>query len=330
MVTDGRSGDGAAAGAAALFGSAYVATAVALQSFGPLPIALWRGVGAATIVGVLVLRDRRRLASVSTVHRGAGVPVRPWAGWLSSRRLSIGRLGRLVVLGLLGGPAFIVGMNLAVSASGATIASFVAGLYAVLAAVLAPFVLRERLGPSAIAGFAVALLGTALLAELDPASASIAGIVAGLGAAAAFAAYLVLSRRWARDLGLSGLAIVETNFTATALVLLPLALVVRPEPVVPATITPDALLALGWLIVASVGGQLLIVASVRRIAARRSAAFLLVNPITATVLAAILLGERLAPIQLVGAALVLVGIALASDLAASVRGWVAVRAGAPS
>ncbi len=48
------------------------------------------------------------------------------------------------------------------------------------------------------------------------------------------------------------------------------------------------------------------------IPAQRSAAFLLLNPITATVLAAILLGERPSPIQLLGGILVLVGIALAT------------------
>ena len=50
-MTQARIGALAAAGAAILFGSAFVATAVALRSFGPLPIAFWRGLIAAILVG---------------------------------------------------------------------------------------------------------------------------------------------------------------------------------------------------------------------------------------------------------------------------------------
>ena len=307
-MTAARNGSLAAAGAAAFFGSSYVATAFALHSFGPLPIAAWRGIGASILVGALLVRGRHRPSVDLEADR-------------HDLRLSkAGRLARLVVLGLLGGPTFIVGMNVAVGASGATIASFVAGLYAVVAAVLAPLVLRERLGAGAIAGFAVALLGTAMLAELDPTSSSLGGIGAGLGAAVAFGAYLVLSRRWARTVRLSGLVIAEANFVATALVLLPFAVLVPSEPFLPTVIHPDALLAIGWLVlVPSLGGQLLLLTSVRLIPARRSAAFLLINPIVATILAAILLGERLAPLQAVGALFVLAGIALASGLGGSIR-----------
>ncbi|MHB8397410.1 MAG: DMT family transporter [Candidatus Limnocylindrales bacterium] len=318
-MTDARNGSLAAAGAAVFFGSSFVATAFALHSFGPLPIAVWRGIGASVIVGTLLVGGRHRpRVDLEAEHDDL-------------RPTKAGRLARLAVLGFLGGPTFILGMNVAVSASGATIASFVAGLYAVVAAVLAPVVLRERLGAGAIAGFTVALLGTAMLAELDPTSSSLGGIGAGLVAAAAFGAYLVLSRRWARTVRLSGLVIAEANFVATALVLLPFAVLVPSEPLVPTVIRPDALLAIGWLVlVPSLGGQLLLLMSVRLIPARRSAAFLLVNPIVATVLAAILLGERLAPIQVVGAAFVLAGIALASGLVGSIRERVPLQAnGAP-
>ncbi|MFM2106811.1 MAG: hypothetical protein RL338_1843, partial [Chloroflexota bacterium] len=46
--------------------------------------------------------------------------------------------------------------------------------------------------------------------------------------------------------------------------------------------------------------------------ARRTSSLLLLNPLTAALLAALLLGERLEPTQLVGALLVLAGIALAN------------------
>ena len=46
-------------------------------------------------------------------------------------------LRRLALLGLLGGVIFIIGMNVAVSLTGPTIAGFVATLYAVFAALFA-------------------------------------------------------------------------------------------------------------------------------------------------------------------------------------------------
>lgn len=311
-------GNGFAAAAAILFGTAYVATAIALRSFSPVAVALWRGVGAAAVLA-LVLVVRRRTT------------------WPALRHLDRGAVLRLGILGTFGGPAFLAGMNVAVAAAGATVAAFVAGLYAVLAAVFAPWILRERLGWQALVGFVLALAGTALLSELDPRSGSAFGVAAGLGAAVAFALYLVLSRRWTGGLGrmastparptstagarsavgrpLPGDLVALALFAMLGLVLLPVELLVEPRAIVPPAIAPEALAALGWLVVGpSLLAQLLLQASVRRVRARHSAAFLLLNPISASILAALLLGERLSPAQVGGAVLVLAGIGISSGL----------------
>jgi drug/metabolite transporter (DMT)-like permease len=81
---------------------------------------------------------------------------------------------------------------------------------------------------------------------------------------------------------------------------------------VPAAPPVEAIIALGWMAVVAAMGPVLTVASVRRIPAARSAAFLLLNPITATVLAVILLAERPSPLQLAGGGLVLLGMAAAT------------------
>ena len=316
-MTQARIGGLAAAGAALLFGSAFVATAFALRSFGPLPVAFWRGLLATIVVGLAI-----RAGWLGTgAPAAAGATRQP----VHDAPTQVARIARLTVLGLLGGPTFNIALNVAVGVSGATITAFVAGLYAVLAAVLAPLVLRERLGARALAGFVVALGGTGLLAELQSGAPSAGGIGVALFAAFAFAAYLLLSRRWADRYDLRGALIAEANFIATAAVALPAIVILGAGPLVPATIVPSAGIALVWLAIGpGAAAQLLLVASVRRIPARRSAAFLLLNPIAATALAAILLGERLAPLQLIGAILVLAGIALASGLLTAV-----VRRGAP-
>src|SRR5262249_15449777 len=152
---------------------------------------------------------------------------------------------------------FLVGMNLAVAGVGATIASFVAGLYAVLAAVFAPFILRERLRPQALVGFVVALVGTALLAELDLDPSRLGGIGWGLLGATSFALFLVFSRRWGREYGLDALTIALATMSVAAVALGVLVVVTRPGALVPKTIAPEALAAMAWLVVAAAGGQAL-------------------------------------------------------------------------
>jgi len=293
-----REGELAAAGAAVIFGTAWVATGIALRSYTPVAAAFWRGAMAAllmaAIVGVQLARGRADL-------RGAG-------------RRSI---GRIAILGLLGGPIFALAMNYAIADAGATIAAFVAGAYPVIAATLAPVVLREPLSRGAAAGFVLALAGAILLTELDLARAPVGGIAVGAVGAVAVACYLVLLRRWGGGPQPDPLLTPELSATAvgvlTAAVLLPIELLAEPAALMPASPGLAPLLAVVWLAIGpGCLSQILLAMSARRIPARRSAAFLLLNPVTAAIAAPILLGEFLSPIQGLGAVLVTLGIGLAA------------------
>lgn len=297
-----RRGELYAALAAIGYGSAYVATGFALRTFAPLPVAVHRTLVAALALGVLSIFLRRRSKAAGPAAAGpAGV-----------RPGQVHRATRLLLIATLGGPVFLAAMNLAVAHVGATIAAFVAGLYAVLAAVIAPALLPERLAPRVAVGFLVALVGTALLAELDPGSADMTGIAWGLVAAVSFSLYLVLTRRWSTPNGLDSLTIALAVTSLTAASLGAIVLAIDPASLVPPTLAVESVVAIAWLAFVAAGGQLLMVASVRLIPAARSAAFLLLNPISATILAALLLGERPAPLQLLGGLLVLAGIAAAT------------------
>jgi DME family drug/metabolite transporter len=291
-----------AALAATAFGSAYVATAFALRAFGPLPAAAWRSVVAVVVLGVVL-----GLRGATSGRRPT--PPRPTARALGTR---LDRSLRLALIATLAGPVFIVSMNLAVAHVGATITAFVAGLYAVLSAVIAPAFLPERLAPRVLVGLLLALAGTALLAELDPGHADAVGIGWGLLAAVAFALFLVLSRRWSVPYGLDGPGISLASMAITALSIGGFVLLDAPASLLPSVIPWEPVAALGWLAAAAVVGQLLTIASVRLIPAARSAAFLLLNPISATILAVVLLGERPTTLQLAGGLLVLLGIAAAT------------------
>lgn len=279
---------------AMLYGSSYVATAIALRSFTPLTVAAWRGVLSAIILGaILMLPAMRR-------HLPAHV--------------ALGDLARLVLMGLLGGAAFTLAMNAAVGITGATVTAFVAGLYAVLAAALAIPLLGERLERSTLVALLAALFGTVLLADLSLTVGTIVGIGLALIAAASFGLYLVLSRGWARSRGLSGAVVGLSSLTMTGVAGLA-AVALTGEPMFPDAPRTDALLAIAWLALGpGVVAAVLVVAGMQLLPARLASVFLLLNPPTAAVLAFILLGERLSLVQLVGGACVLVAMAAAAGM----------------
>jgi drug/metabolite transporter, DME family len=303
-----------AALAAMGFGSAYVATSFVLLAFEPVPAAAWRSFLAAIAVGIVVVVRRRRggPAGDGAPSTGDGAPSAEVGTNAAPRPSAAARAVRLVVLATLAGPLFLASMNLAVAHVGAAIAAFVAGLYAVLSAVIAPALLPERLTMRVLAGFVLALFGTALLAELDPNGTDLAGMGWGFLAALSFALYLVLARRWSAPYALDGLTVAFSIGLLTALVLGGLVLATDPALLTPTAAPIEAIVAMGWLAAVAALGPVLTVASVRLIPAARSAAFLLLNPITATILAVVLLGERPSPLQLAGGVLVLLGMAAAT------------------
>jgi probable blue pigment (indigoidine) exporter len=272
--------------AAVLFGSAYVATGVVLADLSPAATGAWRGLLAAILL--LGLAFVSRSVSLSTRHLRPG-------GWV-----------RLVILGTLGGPLFLLGMNYAVAWSGASTGAVVAGLYAVFGAVLAPLVLNERLTWRTVVGLLTGLVGTAVLAAA-PAERPVAGIAAGLGAALAFASYLVLSRRWAEPHGLQPALISAANLTLAGGALLMLAGVSDAQSLVPRNLAAATWLAMAWLAVASVVAQLALMMAVRDAEQRSTSAMLLLNPPFAALLAWLILDETFPPLKLMASAVVLLG-----------------------
>src|SRR5687767_11891601 len=81
-------GEGHAAVAAVLFGSAYAATGVALEDFSPASIGAWRGLFSAALFVILVRASRTFRISVRDVRPG---------GWL-----------RALLISSFGGPVFLL------------------------------------------------------------------------------------------------------------------------------------------------------------------------------------------------------------------------------
>lgn len=290
-----RAGMLAAGGAAILYGAAYPATAVALRSFTPLGIA---GLACTLALAVVIA-----LTAVGLL---------PGPSTAAMNRAS---LSRLAVLAAFGGLAFIVAANIAVALSGPTVTGFVAPLYAVTAALLAVPILGERIRPITVVAFAVALLGTAFLAGVEPSVTALTGVGAAGGAALMFGLYIVLARRWGRRYALDGTLVTIANLIGRGPVLLIVEFLRSPGTLLPADPDPAAVVALLTVAFgASSTANLLLMASVRRVPAARTSAALLLAPVSSAVLAALVLGERLAPQQLLGAVLILLGIAAASGV----------------
>jgi len=290
-----RIGVAAAALTAVLYGSAYVAVAIALDAFTPVGVAVWRGIVGALVLGALVLG-----ALVVAPDRE-----RP-------RRPSSAAAIRLGVIGLLGGGVFVLAMIAAVDLAGATVTAVVAGLYAVSAALLAIPLLGERPAARTAAALVAALVGTVLLSDVWSGGQTPAGVAMALVAAVAFGLFLVLSRRWASTYGLSGPVVGVVSLAVSAVASIAVAAVAgddigMSEPSLP------ALVAVGWLALGpGAAATVLAVAAMRRLRAEQAAPLLLLNPPTAAILAFVLLGERLDALQLVGAVLTFTAIAVAT------------------
>lgn len=286
----------AGAGAAIGFGISYPLTAIVLRSFSPL--------GTAAIQGTLGLLIILAFAASAIVPRPARRSWKP------------GAVPRLVVLGLCGGVAFTILLNLAVAIAGPTVTAFVATLYSVFSALLAVPLLGEPMRRSTLAAFLLALAGTALLAGFRPAEVPLGGVALALASALFFGLYLVLSRKWGMSHGLDGTAIAVANLTGRGPVVLVLALATDPAGVFPGSVETASLVALAIIVIfPSMLSQLLVMASVRRLPARYSGSSLLLVPLTGAVVSAIVLGIVPSPPQALGGLMIVAGIAGASGAA---------------
>jgi drug/metabolite transporter (DMT)-like permease len=277
-------------GAAVLWGTAYPATRFLVDEMPVLAATSWRGLVA--LVALLLVVLARGMLAASLPRRG--------------------QLWRLAVLALLAGPAFVIGQNSAVHLTGPSVTSFVAGSYPILAVLLAPLLLPERLSVRVIAALVAAVAGTLLLARPGGAHVDLAGVLAAGGASLAFALYLVLARRWSAAAAIRPMEVALTNMTMLTVVGAALQLVVAPAGLAP------HLSAAGWAgllwvgVPCGAGAHLLAMAAVGRLPAGRSSPFLLLAPVTGALVSAILLAERLDGWQLAGGGLIVGAIALAT------------------
>lgn len=290
-----------------------------VSDIGPLSLSFWRCAGGLVLLlGALGLR-RRRAAKAATTYF-AEVTAEP------RRRRLIRVLGTGVGLAVFQSAYFA-----AVEETGLAVGTVVTlGAGPVLIALGARLTMGERLGGSGLIAVVGALAGLVVLVlGGDGATVRPAGIAYAVLAAAGYAAITLLTRRLGRDGGTAdSLSTTAWAFAVAGLCVLPLA---AGEGLLPHTAEPAQVL---WLLlyVAAVPTALAYALYFAGAAVVRSATvsvIMLLEPVSAAVIAVGLLGEQLTVATVAGTLLLLaavVGLATAEARLASGRRKAAVLA----
>lgn len=217
------------------------------------------------------------------------------------------RLALLIGLGAVG----YVGMSLcyffALERISAGLTALLLYFYPALVVVLGAVLLRDRPRPIALGCVGIATVGTIL--TIGPVgSGQGLGVVLGLASALIYATYILVSSRVA---GVGPFATSAVVMLAGAVVMGGLAAATRPA--LPSSTT--AWLALGG--VAVVGGVLAVTtffAALALLGPADTAVVSTVEPVVSIGVAALVLGERLGPVQVAGGAVVLLAVAVLARL----------------
>jgi probable blue pigment (indigoidine) exporter len=269
------------------WGTTYVVTTELLPPGHPLFAGLLRALPAGLIA----------LAITRTLPRGA------W--WWKA-----------AVLGVLNIGVFFPLLFIAAERLPGGVAATLAAAQPLVVAVLAVPVLREGLSAWRLFWGAAGVAGVGLVVIGPNAAFDTVGVAAGLASAATMALGVTLTKRWGRPAEAGPTAFAGWQLTAGGLFLVPVTFLAEGAP-------PhiDLTTALGYLWLGLVGGLAAYVLWFRGITTlpvTSVAVLVLLSPLVAAVLGAVLLGETFGPVQLVGFGLSLAAI-VAGQLPAPAR-----------
>ncbi|MEU5345159.1 EamA family transporter [Streptomyces sp. NPDC020766] len=259
------------------------------SDMGPVALSFWRCAG-----GLALLLAARSL------RRRPRPTARPL---LRTRLLRTGATG-------VGLAVFQTAYFAAVEATGLAVATVVTlGAGPVLIALGAQLAMGERLGRAGYASVAGAFAGLAVLV-LGSGGASVrpSGVALAVVSAAGYSVMTLLTRWWGRDGGTDASSTTVGAFAVTALCLLPFGLA---EGLVPHTAEPVRVIALVAFIAAvpTALAYALYFAGAAVVRSATVSVIMLLEPVSAAVLAVALLGERLTAATVAGTLLMLGSVA---------------------
>ncbi|MBI5232108.1 MAG: DMT family transporter, partial [Coriobacteriales bacterium] len=280
-----------------LFGTMAILTPLAYRSGAePLPLLTWRFLLASALLFALVsVRD------------------------VSSIRVPKTDVARFAVLALTGYGAASICFAFALKVTDASVVAVL--LYTFPAMVTVAGWVFE--GQPVRRGQVIAVMMTfgGIVLVIDPfgpgVTVSPAGVALGLGAAVGYSAFSLLSARWLP--GRPRLVLMSWTFAFAALLAAAAALglaFAQGESVIGA-LSPAGWSSTVWALLIAIvlmptfGAVVLYLEGIRGLGAAQAALVSMLEPLFTIVLAWFILGERLAPVQLAGAALVLAGVVVA-------------------
>jgi DME family drug/metabolite transporter len=276
--------------AGALFGTA--GTAQALGPAGTTPM----GVGILRIV----------------VGAAALLLAMPFLGSSPRRLVALWRTPAMLATALTAAVyqlCFFAGVSLAGVALGTLVA---VGSGPVFAGIVGWVVLRHRPTRGWLVATSVCVVGLVLLSAPDLGVGSAAGLLLALGAGLCIAGYNVAAKLQL-DRGASSLEVPAGSFALGGLLLLPI-LATQPLAWVA---QPTGLALVLYLGVATMAiANVLLARGIRRLTPGPVTTLMLADPVVATFLGVVVLGETLAPVSVVGVLLILAGLLLQGGLVA--------------
>jgi drug/metabolite transporter (DMT)-like permease len=265
---------------------------------GPSATAFWR------VALALPLLTAWTLASRPKNHRG------PETAISGSPVLSGGGSWGLLALGGAFLAADLALWHWAIKLTSVANATLEANFAAVFVPLLGWLLFKERVNRQYLIALALAIGGTILLvgknAHLSP--TTLKGDALGLATALFYSGY-ILCVKAARDRGIATPRIMAVSGLVTALGLLPIAWI-SGEGLLPPTAHGWAVLV-GLAVLSHFAGQSLITFAMAGLPASMTSLGLLVQPATAAIAAWLILGEGLAPAQMLGGGILLAGLWLA-------------------
>lgn len=273
--------------AAIIWGGNTIITKLCAESLSPLEISFYRWILAVVVLTPFALK-----------------------GVLKNKQLTKGVIGKLIILGLLGGVIFQSIAYYAAHFTSATNMGIIQALVPLVALVLAMVLLRHKTNAVALLGLAISIAGViVVVSKGDLGMLARQGLNKGDGlmliGVLAFSLYSLLLNKWKLTVPLVQSAYIQAIVAAMALVL-PYALGVRHQ-----VTAMDGFYITFAGIGASIMAPLLWMTGVARLGAARVSLFFNLVPVVTALLATVFLAESITPSILLGGLLAIIGVVLA-------------------
>lgn len=268
------------------WGSSFPATKMVLRGFPPMAYVFLRFAGASIFFALFLLRRRRRLSRSTHL--------------------------KLLLMSIFEPVLYFAFESVGMQFTSASSASIIISAVPAVVALLAGIFLAERLSTREWAGVILSVLGVLLLAAFDDnpdyASSSLLGNLLILGSVLSAALYMILARHLSTEV--TAMELTSYQVIYGGIIFLPVFLLRLPA-VRWGAVGIDSILALLFLIVfATLVAFFSYNFALTRIHASRAAVFLNGIPVVSVLVSASLLGERLGELQLIGGAVVILGVTL--------------------